>query len=106
MPFFSELSLKSFLVKFTRLAVAASVNVLVMNYVSRSAIERGNTNFFDGFLLAICFFGCVFCFQDSIKTFWRQRDWQNTLYFAFATFSIYYFFKIYICCVPIPGEML
>jgi hypothetical protein len=106
MKFFAGLTPFGFGIYFMKMLIPAAILVLAMNYVSAASTERGDTNLVDAFLLMMCFIGSIVCFQDSVRKLWHEKNWRNALYLGFSTFSLYYFFKIYICCVSIPGAMV
>jgi uncharacterized BrkB/YihY/UPF0761 family membrane protein len=105
MLFFQDLTFARLIVYLIRFVIPTAVNVLLINYVSASAIERNDTSIFEGLLLVVSFLCGISLLQDAVKSFWRQRIWKNLLYFLVSTFNVYYFFKMLICCIPSPGAL-
>ena len=105
MRFFDDFSLIRFVLYLIRLLIPTAINVLIINYISASAIERNDTSIFEGVLLIVSFLFGTSLLQDAFRKFWTQRTWQNALYLIVSAFNVYYFFKMLICCIPSPGTL-
>jgi hypothetical protein len=105
MEFTADFTLVRFIIYLTRLLIPTTINILLINYISSSAIERNDTSIFEGLLLIVSMLGGISFFQDAAKKLWRQRVWQNALYFLVSAFNVYYFFKMLVCCIPSPGVL-
>jgi hypothetical protein len=105
MPFLAQFSRPRSLFLLLRLGFGTAVNVIALNYVSASAMEKNDADVVDAILLMLCFLGTMPSCTMRLKKVWLNGEWRQTLCLAFALFNFYYFWKIYICSIPIPGVM-
>jgi uncharacterized BrkB/YihY/UPF0761 family membrane protein len=105
MTFFVDFTVVRFIICLIRLLIPTAINILLINYISSSAIERNDTSIFEALLLIVSMLSGISFLQDAAKKLWRQRVWQNALYFLVSAFNVYYFFKMLICCIPSPGAL-
>jgi hypothetical protein len=105
MTFFADFSPGRFLFFSIKLLIPTIINVLMINWISSSAMERNDTSLFEAFLLMTSFLGGISFLQDAIRRLWKQRVWQHALLFVVCVFNVYYFFMMLICCIPSPGTL-
>jgi uncharacterized BrkB/YihY/UPF0761 family membrane protein len=105
MAFFAGFTFVRFLIYLIQLLIPTAINILLINYISSSAIERNDTTIFEGLVLIISMLGGISFLQDSVRKLWRQGVWQNAIYFLVSAFNVYYFFKMLVCCIPSPGVL-
>ena len=80
------------------------LNVVLINYAASRAQAEGDSDLFTAAILLICLIASAGMFIQSVNKIRTQLTWDTSLLFVVCLFNIYYFFKIYICCVPVVGS--
>ncbi len=92
------------MVRLIRLLIPTILNVVLINYAASRAQAEGDSDLFTAAILLVCLITSAGMFIQSVSKMRAQFNWDTTLLLVVCFFNLYYFFKVYICCVPVVGS--